>query len=191
MNTAQLKEVNDLENKLQGRETGFLYHFFIPGFSGKSLLHLCNHLQIIGFDPNEVIPFLHTMLSQVGLGWCIPKSLSQSSKYDDFANKFDDQAMKTIRMRSFVLRVYHELDGDLRLQFCETICAMVKFSTENYTDSYKLFQYIENTEYIHSKDESGLELIFLALRADAQYKKVLSFAKKHILYGTSIEYFGQ
>ena len=28
--------------------------------------------------------------------WCIPKSLSQSSKYDDFANKFDDQAMKTI-----------------------------------------------------------------------------------------------
>ena len=68
---------------------------------------------------------------------------------------------------------------------------MVKFSTENYTDSYKLFQYIENTEYIHSKDESGLEFIFLALRADAQYKKVLSFEKKHILYGTSIEYFGQ
>ena len=187
MNTAQLKEVNDLENKLKGRETDFLY--VIPGFSGKSLLHLCNHLQTIGFDPNEVIPFLHTMLSQVGLGWCIPKSLSQSSKYDDFANKFEDVDMKTIRMRSFVLRVYHEFDDDLRLKFRETICAMLYISSENYTDIYKLFQYIENIEYIHSKDESGLEFFFSALRADGQYQKVFSFAKKHILNGMSIEYF--
>ena len=189
MNTAQLKEVNDLESKLKGRETGLLY--VIPGFSGKSLLHLCNYLQAIDFDPNEVIPFLHTILSQVGLGWCIPKPLSQSSKYDDFVNKFEDIDMKTIRMRSFILRIYHEFDEDLRLSFCQTICAMVKVNTENYTDSYKLFRYIENTEYIHSKDESGLEFVFSALRADAQYKKVFSFAKEHIFNGMSIEYLGQ
>lgn len=193
MNETQLKEINSVENKLKGRQPDFSY--VIPGFTGKSLPELCSHLQVQhALSPDEVILFIYTLLSQVGLGWCIPKPLLtsiHSLTYGNFDDKFEEGLYRTIQMRSFVLRVYHELDVDLRSSFQLSICHMAKVNPDNFANSYKLFKYIENAELIHSKDESGLKFFFSALKSNGQYAKVLTFAKEHILYGTSIEHFGR
>ena len=186
MDKTQLKEVVDLDNKLKGQNVHLSY--LIPGFSGSSLTELCSHLQVRNaFRSNEVLPFLHTLLTLVGMGRCVPTKPSSIQSLTDFEDKFEENNFKAIRMRSFIVRVYWELDDeDLRSSFLRSICSMCSVNSESYSDSYKLFTFIENSEYVHTRDETGLFFIFSALTTSAEYSKVLTFAKEHIIKGMYI-----
>ena len=182
---AMSKEVVDLDNKLKGQN--FDLSYLIPGFSGSSLLELCSHLQVKNsFRPNEVIPFLHSLLTDVGLGWCVPKP-SSIQLLTSFEDKFEEKDFKTIQMRSFIVRVYQEFDyDDLRLSFLENICFLCNVNSKKYSHSYRLFKFIENIECVHTRDETGLSFIIYALTTDAEFAKVLTFAKGHIINGMFI-----
>lgn len=183
MNDDQLKEVGDLDTNLS-QNVNFSY--LIPGYSGSSLGDLCTQLlSKNAFDPNEVIPFLHSLLTHLGLGLCVPKPLSTQS-LTNFASNFEKDDFKTIQMRCFILRVYQKFDNHLRSSFLRSICSMCKVDSESYSDSYKLFKYIEDTGYVHSRDETGLFFIFKALATDAKFLKVLNFAEELIIKGMYI-----
>lgn len=93
------------------------------------------------------------------------------------------EATKSLKLRTFVVRLCNRLGPDRCVKFKQSICCLCNVHFDNYSEHYQIFEYLQNICSLHIDHAHGVKVIVEALATSEEFLSVVDFVMRFIHEG--------